>query len=138
VAGVVHIGQWVVTGVSVAVQELRIQDSERVGRLGLTRQACPLELVPLFQDLGIGVGDSQGQIWCRILAIRLHQRIRLQEAAQGRVIKARPVIIQAQIRLPPLAGEAAIGGEEAGLKPDGAIGEIAGHARRAPALGQAP
>jgi hypothetical protein len=35
----------------------------------------------------------------------LHQRIRLQEAAQRGIIKARPVVIQAQIRFPPLPRE---------------------------------
>jgi hypothetical protein len=40
-----------------------------------------------------------------------HDGIRLQEAAQGRVIEARPIVIQAQPRLPPLPGEAAVGGE---------------------------
>jgi hypothetical protein len=41
----------------------------------------------------------------------LHQRIRLQEAAQGGVIKARPVVIQPEGRLPPLPGVTAVGGE---------------------------
>ena len=44
-----------------------------------------------------------------------HQRVGLEEATQGRIVEPSPVIIQAQPRLPPLAGEAAVGGEEAGL-----------------------
>jgi hypothetical protein len=44
-----------------------------------------------------------------------HDGIRLEEATQGRIVEPSPVIIQAQPRLPPLAGEAAVGGEEAGL-----------------------
>jgi hypothetical protein len=39
-----------------------------------------------------------------------HQGVGLQEAAQRGVIKARPVVIQAEGRLPPLAGEAAVVG----------------------------
>jgi hypothetical protein len=37
-----------------------------------------------------------------------HQRVGLEEATQDGIIEARPVIIQAQIRLLPLAGEAAV------------------------------
>ena len=36
------------------------------------------------------------------------QRVGLEEAAQDGVVEPRPVVIQAQRRLPPLAGEAAI------------------------------
>jgi len=50
-----------------------------------------------------------------------HQGIGLQEAAQGGVVEAGPVIIQAQRPLPPLAGEAAVGEEEAALPPEGAM-----------------
>ena len=62
-----------------------------------------------------GIGVAQGVVVnvgvtierLRVPGLR-HQGVGLQEAAQGRVIEARPVIIQAQIRLPPLPGEAAI------------------------------
>jgi hypothetical protein len=53
-----------------------------------------------------------------------HDGIRLQEAAQRGVIKARPVVIQAEGRLPPLAGEAAVGGEELTLQANRPIRQI--------------
>jgi hypothetical protein len=62
-------------------------------------------------------------------------RIRLQEATQRGIIKARPVIIQAQALLPPLAGETPVCGPEAALPPDDAIREIARDPRHIPALG---
>jgi hypothetical protein len=55
---------------------------------------------------GIGIAVQAGRI------ARLgHQGVGLEEAAQGRVIEAGVVVIQAQALLPPLAGEAAVGGE---------------------------
>jgi len=53
-----------------------------------------------------------------------HQHVRLQEAAQGRIVEALFVIIQAQASLPPLPGVAAVGGEKAGLEPESPKDEI--------------
>jgi hypothetical protein len=79
-----------------------------------------------------GIGVAQGVVVdIRIPVQRLrvpglrHDGIRLQETAQGRVIEARPVIIQAQALLPPLAGEAAVGGEEAALSSNDIAGKAA-------------
>jgi hypothetical protein len=65
-----------------------------------------------------GIGVAQGVVVnVRVTIERLwvpglgHDGIRLQEAAQGGVVEAGLVIIQAQALLPPLAGEAAVGGE---------------------------
>jgi hypothetical protein len=73
-----------------------------------------------------GVGVAQGVVVdIRIPVQRLrvpglrHQGVGLQEAAQGRVIETRPVVIQARPRLPRLAGIEAVLGEDPILEPKG-------------------
>jgi hypothetical protein len=65
-----------------------------------------------------GVGVAQGVVVdIRIPVQRLrvprlgHDGIRLEEATQGGVIEARLVIVEPEGSLPPLPGEAAVGGE---------------------------
>jgi hypothetical protein len=78
--------------------------------------------IPAGNAVASGIGIPQRVVVdIRIPVQRLrvprlrHQGVGLEEAAQGGVVEAGVVIIQAQALLPPLAGEAAVGGEEAGL-----------------------
>jgi hypothetical protein len=61
--------------------------------------------VHIAEGIEPGIGIT---VQTRRIARLGHQRIRLQEATQGRVIEARLVVIQPEGRLPPLPGEAAI------------------------------
>jgi hypothetical protein len=54
----------------------------------------------------------------------LHQRIRLEEAAQGGVVEPCSVIVEPEGRLPPLAGEAAVGGEKSTLRRNDPIRQV--------------
>jgi hypothetical protein len=57
--------------------------------------------VGVFQRIVVNVSIPVQRL--RVPGLR-HQRIRLQEATQGRVIEARPIVIQARPRPPRLAG----------------------------------
>jgi len=76
-----------------------------------------------LQPMPRGVRVAQGVVVdIRIPVQRLrvprlrHQGVRLQEATERGIIKAGLVIVEAQPRLPPLAGEAAVGGPDPALR----------------------
>lgn len=62
-----------------------------MGSLNAWLQACPVELVPLLQNLGIGIGDRQEQVGYRVLGVGLHQQVRLEKGTQGWVVEAGPI-----------------------------------------------